>query len=322
MLNENNSIPLNVVVTAASSALGRETVRQLVARGHVVTGCTQGADGATMVRQDGGLPAYPDLLRAGEIKSILQMAKADVVVNLAPQLANILPTRNIPWEENERLLTEGTAALLQAVEGTTVKSIIHTSTTRVYGDAHGEWVDETRTTSRDAALRATAQAEKDLLGSSVHTTVLRAGIVYGGDAGTQELSEAIHRGRTVFLGDAHAYQNWVYVADLARAVVLATEQQPAGEIFNITDNTPISAVEFAGYLAGGIGLPLPNNSASTPEFARRLSVLPIQETLLNASVRARNDKAKQGLGWTPRYGDYKAGIEQTLLLQRSERVVQ
>jgi hypothetical protein len=43
---------------------------------------------------------------------------------------------------------------------------------------------------------------------------------------------------------------------------------------------------------------------------------------LNASVRARNDKAKQGLGWTPRYGDYKAGIEQTLMLQRADMVVE
>jgi nucleoside-diphosphate-sugar epimerase len=318
MLNNNSTPVLNVVVTAATSPLGRETVRQLVARGHNVTGLTQGSDGAAKVRADGGLPAYSDLYRAGEIKSILTMAKADVVIHTAPQLINTFPCKNAPWDEGQRILTEGTSALLKAVEGTTVKFIVFTSMISVYGDKHGEWLDETHETQANGVLSAAVQAEKQVLSNPVPAAVLRAGFVYGAeDGGTLELSDASRRGRGTLLGDNHSYHNWVYVGDLAKAVVLAAEQQPAGETFNVVDDTPVSAVAFAEYLAQGLGINAPRNVNTLPEFARRLVVNPVQESLLNASLRVKNEKAKQSLGWTPRYADYRAGIDQTLMLWRA-----
>jgi nucleoside-diphosphate-sugar epimerase len=318
MLNNNSTSALNVVVTAATSAVGRETVRQLVARGHSVTGLTQGSDGAVKVRADGGLPAYSDLLRAGEIKSILTMAKADVVIHTAPQLVNNFPYKDMPFEEGQRILTEGTTALLKAVEGTTVKFIVFTSLTGVYGDTHGEWVDETHETRASGVFKAAVEAEKKVLSGSVPAVVLRAGLVYGADdEGTQELGDACRSGRGVLLGDDHNYLNWVYAGDLAKAAVLAAEQQPAGEIFNIVDDVPAPASAFAGYLASGLGIDAPRNVGTLPDFARRLMVSPTQEALLKPSLRVKNDKAKQSLGWAPRYADYRTGIDQTLMLWRA-----
>ena len=60
------------------------------------------------MRADGGIPAYPDLLRAGELRSVMLAAKTDVVINLAPQIANHLPQQPADWDA--RLIDEGRRA--------------------------------------------------------------------------------------------------------------------------------------------------------------------------------------------------------------------
>ena len=126
MPNEITEIaPLNVLVTGATGALGREVTRQLSAAGHHVVGTTNGYENAAIVRADGGIPAYPDLLRAGEIRSIMLASKTDVVINCAPQIANHLPQKPAHWDA--RLVNEGVAALLEAAQAAEVKFVVHTS---------------------------------------------------------------------------------------------------------------------------------------------------------------------------------------------------
>src|SRR3954447_75639 len=124
-ITEKTNAPLSVFITGATSALGREVMRQLKAAGHRVTGATNGYENAALVRADGGVPAYPDLMRAGEIRSILVAAKVDVVINLAPQAANHLPQQPVHWDTS--LLDEGVGALLEASQAAGAKFVVHTS---------------------------------------------------------------------------------------------------------------------------------------------------------------------------------------------------
>jgi len=320
MLNANNS-SLSLVLTAATSSLGRETTRQLVARGHRVTGLTKGSAGAAQVRQDGGLPAYSDPLRAGELKSIFRMAAADVVVHLLTQEWNYFPHRGLDAAKQARIITDSTAALLDAVTDTNVKYIVYLSYAFVYGDRHGEWVDESATPSSSPLARAAAQAEEKVLKGSIPACVLRAGTVYGAhDDGMQTLGEAVRRGRSIYLGDAHAYHNWIHEADLAKAIVLAAEQQPPGQVFNIVDDHPASPTEFASYLASSLGMSAPT-PLSAPSFALQRITTDAQRSLLNESVRVKNEKAKRALGWSPRYSSFRPGVDQTLTVWRAQGAV-
>ena len=319
MLNANNS-SLSIFMTAATSSLGRETTRQLTARGHHVTGLAEGSASAALVRQAGGLPAYSDPFRAGEMKSIIHMAKADVVVHLLPQAVNCFPHKGLDWANAKHIISDSTTALLDAVRDTTVKYIVYLSSVSIYGDTYGEWVTETTDPGRDAMARIVYQAEQLVLRHPTPSAVLRAGMIYGAhDDGMTALADSVRRGRTVYMGDAHAYHNWIHEADLAQAIVLAAEQQPADQILNITDDSPASAAAFAACVADGLGVAAPSRM-SAPAFALNRMTSEMQRRLMDTSLRVKNDKAKQVLGWTPRHAGFRPGIDQALMVWRTDVV--
>jgi nucleoside-diphosphate-sugar epimerase len=119
------------------------------------------------------------------------------------------------------------------------------------------------------------------------------------------------------MGDTHAFDNWIHEADLARAIVLAAEQQPPNQILNITDDSPASAAEFAAYVAGGLGVSAPARM-SGPAFAVNRMTSEMQRRLMDTSMRVKNDKAKQVLGWTPRHTGFRPGIDQALMVWRAD----
>jgi nucleoside-diphosphate-sugar epimerase len=162
--------PLSVFVTGASGALGREVTRQLSAAGFRVTGATNGSENAARVRADGGLPAYPDVMRAGELRSAMQASKAEIVVNCEPQLYNHLPQVRGAW--NAALMDEGVSALLEAAQVPNIQYIVHTS--YAFADAYTE--------ALESLLDAVKAGEEKVLNSGIAASVLRMGFVYSAES--------------------------------------------------------------------------------------------------------------------------------------------
>ncbi|MAS36947.1 MAG: hypothetical protein CL610_23285 [Anaerolineaceae bacterium] len=318
-MSENTS--LGVYVTGAATGLGRAVVRQLVARGYTVTGTAVTMADANAIRQDGGLPVYDDLLRSGAILSTLKMTKATLIVNTAPQVINTLPFHKPDWDYYQKLLIDGSAALADAAAQAGVQFVVHASYAFLYGDTHGEWADESHALDTSNPLfAAAAQAEKTLLNSGVPVCVLRAGYNYGpGNQSIETLHERLINRGVVNVSEDVA--SWVQINDLADALVLALEKQPAGEVFNIADDEPVSPMHFVKQFADNLSvshpgkLPLPFNLGEL--------VLPAAErALLDVSVKASAAKAKEQLGWGPQYTSMTAGIEQMLLAWRAAESVQ
>jgi nucleoside-diphosphate-sugar epimerase len=319
---------MNVFITGATDAVGRELTRQLVAKGSRVTGLTHGTSGAQTVRQDGGIAAFGDPLRAGELKSLMLAAEADVAMHLAAQAFNVVPMRSTAWDEAADTLTRGTAAFLEAARAKGVKFVIYASYAFLYGDTHGEWVDETGPRLKPSkygnhpALRAALEAEDLVLMSGVPACILRAGFVYGPyGEGNLAFREALRQGKPLVVNEGHHYSNWIYAADLASAAILAVHNQPAGECFNVVDDSPLPPAEFIDHFAAAFGVQqaarLPSGRRM-PAFAARQTTSEMQRILWDLSLRVKNDRAKAQLGWMPRYPTYREGIEQTLLAWRAE----
>jgi nucleoside-diphosphate-sugar epimerase len=320
MTEETTTTPLSVFVTGATTGPGRAITRELVAQGYKVTGTATSPDDANLIREDGGLPVFTDLFRASELASYLKMAKADAIVNAAPQVVNALPLHRPNWTYYGRLLSQGTAALVAAGAQAEVKLIVHASFAALYGDTHGEWADESASISTDSPLFvAAAQAESAVLGGDVPGCVLRAGFNYGpGSQSIQALRQALISRGAVSVGRNPA--SWIHNADLASAIALCIAEQPAGEIFNVADDNPVSPAEFVDQFADSMGVARPGKGG-LPPVLRQALVHPNERALLDISVRAQNTKAKEKLGWTLQYASIAAGIEQTLLAWRAAETV-
>ncbi len=310
----------NVLVTGADNGAGRAIAGRLAASGYTVTGTVTTPEQAITLRQEGVLPAYPDLTRAGEVRSAITAAGADVVIHAATQAFNQVPQLKTDWNAALKLVEQGTPALLAAAKEAEVKLLVFISYAFA-GDAapaheHSIYPEEAEDPAIVTAIRA---AEQAVLASSVPAVILRAGYTYGPySSETIALRDAVMKGRPLALGDAHAVANWIHVDDLAAAVEQTIDRRPEGQTLNIIDDQPLSPAAFAGYLAESMNLSAPS---APPPLISRFRFGQAHLDLLDRSVHASNVQAKDALGWTPQYTSASAGLNQVLLVLRATEPV-
>lgn len=316
-----SSSPQSVFITGASTAIGHNVIRRLVEAGYRVTGAVRTSDEAKELRAVGALPAYPGEFRDGELRSALKAAQATVLVHLAPQALNHVPHINARWEDAERMLNEGTHALVRAADAAGVQYLIFVGYAFAGEQAHDHGHDDHggHDEEEPSIVDAARAAEQVVLHSSVPSVVLRAGYIYGPHSPeTIALRNALKGLTPVPTGDEHASANWIHADDLASAIQAAIEKHPTGLTLDIVDNTPASPAAFVGYLAQSINLSVPSGKGGLFSRPRPGKT---QAALLSRSVHASNAKAREALGWTPHYPSYREGLDQTFLVLRAEEPV-
>ena len=171
------------------------------------------------------------------------------------------------------------------------------SSTGVYGDAGGAWVDETAPVGTG---RRTARAECDMAWMERGARVFRLPGIYGPDR------SALDR---VASGKAHRIDlpgqvfSRVHVEDIAAGVMAALASDAPAGAYNLADNLPTSqnaVIEEACRLLGVDPPPL-----QTMEEA---DLSPMARGFYAENRRVANGKAKRVLGWQPAYPDYRAGL--------------
>lgn len=191
-----------------------------------------------------------------------------------------------------------------------LRSIIYLSSTGVYGDHNGAWVDETTPTlpphSRGSA-RVDAELAWQTLGLKRDTplAILRLGGIYGPG---QHAFLRLRAGRAHRIDKPGHVSNRIHVADIAQAIDAAFARSFDG-VVNVTDSQPASPNEQIEYAAELLGV-TPPPLLSLDEARRTLS--PFLMSFYEGCARVRNDKLKQKLGVTLRYPDYRAGLRALL----------
>lgn len=296
--------PMSVFLTGATTALGREVIRQLVAAGHRVTGVVTTSAAAKDVRAAGGLPAYPGLYRAGELRSAIVAAEAKVVLNLEPQAANQLPQHPAPWDER---IDDAARALVDASAQAGVEFLVHTS--YAFADA--------RNSDAAALLKAIRAAEKAVLQGPVPACVLRLGFNYGADSDALvAVREKLRMGRSIPTGtDTPA--RWVYAPDAARAVIAAALARPTHEVFNIVDDHPVTPSDFLHTFADEMGMGVSGGNS----LLTRAQLSRTQWAIMGLESHASSEQAREKLGWSPRFPSIREGIEDTLLSWRAQEPI-
>ena len=206
-------------------------------------------------------------------------------------------------EEYRQLYLQGMRNLVEwlVVPGAGKPRFIYTSSTGVYGQNDGSVVDESSATAPPTdTAKVLLEAENHLLTAgrerSFPAIILRSSGIYGPERGY--LLKQFLRGEARIEGDGSRILNMIHRDDLIRAIIAALERGRAGEIYNVTDDLPVSQLEFFNWLATKLGKPL-------PPIATENSVAPQKRGLTNK--RISNAKLKCELECGFNYPNYQAG---------------
>ena len=189
------------------------------------------------------------------------------------------------------------------------------STTGVYGNCHGRWVDEqtpvnpesSRAIRRlDAENYAGAWSEK----SGVELTTVRAAGIYGPD---RIPVQRVMRGFVLPPKDEVGYTNRIHVDDLVR-ICLAAARYESGDLFNAADGCPMRMNEYYSLVAEIWGLP-PVAESSKPSDLEHLSSA--MWSFLRASKKIDNRQMLKTLGMKLLYPHPKLGLQACRLDQSS-----
>lgn len=194
----------------------------------------------------------------------------------------------------------------QLLSKTDVQHLVLVSTTGVYGDCEGQWVDETRPLN-PTADRSWRRVDSEAIWRAwaiehgCRLSVLRVAGIYAADKlPIKRLSD----GLPVLAADISPWSNRIHTDDLVDACSLAAEQRVAG-IFNVADDEPTTMTDYFFKVADAKGIPRP------PQVSMREAEQSFSERLLSylrESRRIDNSKIKQALAWELRYPTLKEGL--------------
>lgn len=200
-----------------------------------------------------------------------------------------------------------TAHLLKALEKAPPQRIVYISTSGVYGDCGGAWVDESRPVhpGNDRSRRR-VNAEQQLRAFArryaLPLIILRVPGIYG--PGRLPL-ERLRRGNPVVCPDQAPWSNRIHADDLATIAVCAGRDDAPAGIYNVNDDEPTSMTDYLYRLADTAGLPRPP-CVSLAEARQTFS--PKLLEYLNESRRLNNQKIKTVLGVKLRYPTLDTGV--------------
>ena len=204
-----------------------------------------------------------------------------------------------------------TRALIRAlVQRSLPTALVYGSTSGVYGDCQGRWVDEAtpaRPLTPRAWRRVDAEAAVHWLGraTGVRTTVLRIPGIYAPDRDGGTPRERLLRGTPVLRAEDDVYTNHIHADDLARACVLALWRGRPQRNVNVVDDTELKMGDYFDLAADLYGLPRP------PRVARDAAgdQLPLMLlSFMSESRRLNNQRMKQELGVRLRYPTVAQGL--------------
>ena len=202
-----------------------------------------------------------------------------------------------------------TANLLAAIErGAIIPArLVYLSTSGVYGDCGGAFVDETRPVNpQTARARRRVDAERQLgewcAASGAALVVLRVPGIY---AAERLPLEGLRAGRPVLRDEDDVYTNHIHADDLAAICLRALDDSAPAGVYNAVDDSTLRMGEWFELLAERAGLPRP------PRVARAAAGGLISSELLSymsESRRLLNAKLKRDLGVKLRYPTVFEGV--------------
>jgi len=190
------------------------------------------------------------------------------------------------------------------------KRIVLISTTGVYGDSKGEWIDENTPVNpqADRAVRRVSAEQilqRWMADKSCDFQILRVPGIYAED---RLPITRIEKGLAIVNSSEAGFTNRIHADDLARVCKTAMECPTSNHIINVTDGNPSTMTDYFNHVADYAKLPRPPQ-ISMQEAEQSLSSGMV--SYLKESRRIRNDKMLEILKIKLLYPSLKTALKIT-----------
>lgn len=257
--------------------LGRRAATRWLTAGRQIVALTRGNDDS--LRSLGIEPLRGDVLDPQSLRALPRVSTVLYAVGLDRSAGK--PMREV--------YVQGLANVLAALPAP--KRFLYVSSTSVYGQTDGGWVDESSPTEpREESGKVVLEAETLLRERMPSAIVLRFAGIYG--PGRMLRRKAMFESGEPIAANPDGYLNLIHVEDGAAAVLRAEEQGREGETYLVADDEPVQRRDFYAKLAELLGTP-------EAKFAPPGGV---------ESNRRVSNRKLRSLGWMPRFPSYREGL--------------
>jgi nucleoside-diphosphate-sugar epimerase len=250
----------------------------------------------------------PALRSLGVVPLLGNLDRAPTLARLAGLASRVLylaPPPSEGWGD-PRLL-----ALLRALRKRAAPThLVYGSTSGVYGDCAGAWVDETRAVNASTAraqrrVAAERQVRFFARSAALSAQILRIPGIYAPDRAGGTPRERLARGTPVLRAEDDVFTNHIHSDDLARACLAALWKGRPQRIYNVCDDSRLKMGDYFDLAADLYQLPRP------PRVARDAaqSQLPVMLlSFMSESRRLLNQRLTHELGLRLRYPSVLDGL--------------
>ncbi len=273
---------------------GLRIARLAAARGLEVVGTTRSEEKVRQLEEIGAKGVNWDVLEddTGELAG--WMGPGTVVVYSIPTIFD-------GWEPGGDGLArhvEPVARVMKATKSEGCDRFIYLSSTSVYGDHDGEWVDEDserRPTSPMGKMRRDIE-DFVLSADGGNANVVRIVGIYGPG---RTLDRYVQMGRYKLVDGGQKVSNRVHVEDLAGIVLAVAEKAPEGtRAYIASDGHPTRVVDLVDWMVEHLGIERPEE-VSLEEYAAQRGENAAARW--KNTYRACNDRVREELGYQFRY---------------------
>lgn len=250
------------ILIAGCGYLGSRLAARLLEEKHTVWGLRRDVSSLEKLKAFGFTPVAIDLNDTAALSSLPQATHA--VLCQAPSR---------PSDNYRKTYVEATRRFFDAVAPFSLHRALFISSTSVYAQENGGWVDELTKpdsgsyASVDAEQKASLLLEAERVAKERGAIVLRLSGIYG--PGRNRL-EALKSGRWV-PPMTDAFTNRIHVEDAVSAIAFLLEKGKGGEIYLASDEMPTPQKEFASWLCAEVGITVPVPSSETGQKGKRCS---------------------------------------------------
>ncbi|MFO1488280.1 MAG: SDR family oxidoreductase [Verrucomicrobiota bacterium] len=279
------------VLIVGCGYVGTPLGAELVRRGHEVFGLRRNPAAAGELQAEGIRPVFADFTQRDQLESLPR--NFDWVVNCAAPGGGTV-------EGYRALYLEGTNNLLGWLRAHPPRHYVYTSSTSVYGQNDGSWVDEQSATEPGTEtgdiLVATEQLVLKETVGKFPATILRSTGIYG--PGRGYWLRQFLAGEARLEGQGGRFLNMIHRDDLAGSIIAVLLRGRPGQIFNACDCEPVTQRGLYTWLSEQLGRPLPPSVGENPESLRRRAV---------TNKRISNGLLRREIGQTFLYPSFREG---------------